>query len=117
MPKWSSTPACSATVRSTTGSTRNNRRLFGNDPSILAEAVRRSVEAKVATWRATRRRRGDRMLLNLGHTGHALEAWAGYSDWLLHGEAVAIGMAQAFRFSEEAGFVPQGTAGRPSCVT
>jgi len=53
------------------------------------------------------------MLLNLGHTfGHALEAWAGYSDRLLHGEAVAIGMAQAFRYSEKCGLAPNGTAAR-----
>ena len=53
------------------------------------------------------------MLLNLGHTfGHALEAWAGYSNKLLHGEAVAIGMAQAFRFSESQGLCATGTAAR-----
>jgi 3-dehydroquinate synthetase len=53
------------------------------------------------------------MLLNLGHTfGHALEAWAGYSDRLLHGEAVAIGMAQAFRFSAEQGLSSPSVAAR-----
>ena len=46
------------------------------------------------------------MLLNLGHTfGHALEAWAGFSDRLLHGEAVAIGICLAFRLSQELGLV------------
>ena len=46
------------------------------------------------------RETGERALLNLGHTfGHAFEAAAGYSDRLLHGEAVALGMALAFRFS------------------
>ncbi|MDX2157509.1 MAG: 3-dehydroquinate synthase [Hyphomicrobiaceae bacterium] len=85
--------------------------LFGNDPSILAEAVRRSVAAKAAIVARDETETGDRMLLNLGHTfGHALEAWAGYSDRLLHGEAVAIGMAQAFRFSEQMGLAPSGTA-------
>ncbi len=40
------------------------------------------------------------MLLNLGHTfGHALEAAAGFSDRLLHGEAIALGMVLAFDFS------------------
>ena len=34
------------------------------------------------------------------HTfGHALEAYAGFSDKLLHGEAVAIGICLAFRFA------------------
>ena len=49
-----------------------------------------------------RETRGRRALLNLGHTfGHALEAEAGFSDRLLHGEAVAIGMALAFDLSVE----------------
>jgi 3-dehydroquinate synthase len=90
---------------------RHNRSLFGNDSSILVEAVRRSVAAKAAIVARDETETGDRMLLNLGHTfGHALEAWAGYSDRLLHGEAVAIGMAQAFRFSEEIGLAPKGVA-------
>jgi 3-dehydroquinate synthase len=53
---------------------------------------------------------GVRALLNLGHTfGHALEAATGYSDRLLHGEAVAIGMVQAFKFSEQLGHCAKGT--------
>jgi 3-dehydroquinate synthase len=48
---------------------------------------------------------GDRALLNLGHTfGHAIEAWAGYSGGILHGEAVAVGMELAFRFSAARGY-------------
>lgn len=92
---------------------RHWRSLFGNDAAVLAEAVRRSVAAKAAIVARDETETGDRMLLNLGHTfGHALEAWAGYSDRLLHGEAVAIGMAQAFRFSEATGRAPSGTAMR-----
>ncbi len=54
---------------------------------------------------------GRRALLNLGHTfGHALEAATGYSQRLIHGEGVAIGMAQAFRFSERLGLCAPGTA-------
>jgi 3-dehydroquinate synthase len=46
------------------------------------------------------REAGRRALLNLGHTfGHALESEAGFGDDLRHGEAVALGSAQAFRFS------------------
>ena len=53
------------------------------------------------------RETGDRALLNLGHTfGHALEAATGYSDRLLHGEGVAIGMALAFRLSVRLGLAP-----------
>ena len=47
---------------------------------------------------------GRRALLNLGHTfGHALEAETGYGAALLHGEAVGVGMALAFRFSAAQG--------------
>ena len=87
--------------------------VFGNDPGAIAAAVETSVKAKAAIVARDETEQGDRMLLNLGHTfGHALEAWAGYSDRLLHGEAIAIGMAQAFRFSETQSLAPQGTAQR-----
>ena len=91
---------------------RHWRSMFGNDASILTEAVERSVSAKARIVERDETETGDRMLLNLGHTfGHALEAWAGFSSRLLHGEAVAIGMAQAFRFSEQRGLCAAGTAG------
>ncbi len=89
--------------------------IFGNDPSAIAAAVETCVAAKAAIVARDETEQGDRMLLNLGHTfGHALEAWAGYSDRLLHGEAVAIGMAQAFRFSETQSLIATGTAERVS---
>jgi len=55
--------------------------------------------------------KGTRALLNFGHTfGHAIEALAGHI--LLHGEAVAIGMALAFAFSVELGICPASDAER-----
>src|SRR5690606_33321021 len=49
---------------------------------------------------------GARALLNLGHTfGHALEAETGFSEKLLHGEAVALGMALAAQFSARRGLM------------
>ena len=52
---------------------------------------------------------GDRMLLNFGHTfGHAAEACSGYR--LLHGFAVAMGMAVVTRASEAFGIAEKGTA-------
>jgi 3-dehydroquinate synthase len=52
------------------------------------------------------RETGERALLNLGHTfGHALEAGCGFSDRLLHGEAVALGTALAFAFSSQRGLI------------
>src|SRR5262249_42882045 len=74
--------------------------VLGHDAAALAQAIATSVRAKAAIVAGDEMENNDRMRLNLGHTfGHALEAWAGYSDRLLHGEAIAIGMAQAFRFS------------------
>ncbi len=76
-------------------------------------AVRKSCEAKAAIVAEDETEQGARALLNLGHTfGHALEAATGYSDRLLHGEAVAIGMVQAFRFSEMLGHCKPETAER-----
>ncbi len=81
--------------------------LAGNGPA-LAHAVAQSCRAKAAIVAADERETDDiRALLNLGHTfGHALEAETGFSDRLLHGEAVGIGMAQAFRFSAARGLCP-----------
>ncbi|MFG1297385.1 3-dehydroquinate synthase [Xanthobacter variabilis] len=68
------------------------------------EAVATSCLAKAAVVARDEKETGDRALLNLGHTfGHALEAGAGFSDRLLHGEGVAIGMALAFAFSAKLG--------------
>jgi 3-dehydroquinate synthase len=56
---------------------------------------------------------GRRALLNLGHTfGHALEAEIGYSERLIHGEAVSIGMVLAFDFSVEHSLCPPEDAAR-----
>ena len=70
-----------------------------------AEAIRRSCMAKAAVVARDETETGDRALLNLGHTfGHALERLTHYNGArLIHGEAVAIGMACAFRFSTRLG--------------
>jgi 3-dehydroquinate synthase len=67
-------------------------------------AIATSCRMKAAIVARDERETGDRALLNLGHTfGHALEAAAGFSDRLLHGEAVALGMALAAEFSARLG--------------
>jgi 3-dehydroquinate synthase len=71
-------------------------------------AIATSCWMKAAIVARDERESGERALLNLGHTfGHALEAFAGFSDRLLHGEAVALGMALAFQFSAWLGLLPQ----------
>jgi 3-dehydroquinate synthase len=85
----------------------------GNAPAPREYAVRKSVQAKAAIVARDERETGDRMLLNLGHTfGHAFEAAAGFSDRLLHGEAIGLGMALAFEFSARRGLLPKAEAER-----
>src|SRR6476660_8854771 len=88
--------------------------IFSGEGGPRASAIATSVRAKVAIVEADEREEsGARALLNLGHTfGHALEAYAGYSDRLLHGEAIAIGMRLAFTFSVDLGLCQAGDAAR-----
>ena len=90
----------------------NWKDVFAGGPA-REHAIATSCRAKAAIVARDERETGDRMLLNLGHTfGHALEAAAGYSDRLLHGEAIAIGMALAFEFSARRGLLPKAEAER-----
>jgi 3-dehydroquinate synthase len=83
------------------------------DGTALTRAVGRCVEMKAEIVAEDEREQGRRALLNLGHTfGHALEAELGFGDRLLHGEAVALGCAQAFRFSAALGLCPPADAAR-----
>jgi 3-dehydroquinate synthase len=83
------------------------------EPALLAEAVRRSVEMKAEIVAEDEREAGRRALLNLGHTfAHALEAETGFGEALKHGEAVGLGCALAFRFSERLGLCPGQDAAR-----
>jgi 3-dehydroquinate synthase len=81
--------------------------------SARGEAVARACAAKTRFVIADEKETGVRALLNLGHTfGHALEAATGYSDRLLHGEGVAIGMVLAHGFSAKLGLAPSQDTGR-----
>ena len=85
---------------------RNWPAVAAQETDALIHVVSTSVQGKADIVARDETETGDRMLLNLGHTfGHALEAWAGYSDRLLHGEAVAIGICLAFEMSRELGLV------------
>jgi 3-dehydroquinate synthase len=92
----------------------NAAALFAGDPAARHHAILASVTAKAAIVGADEREtKGQRALLNLGHTfGHALEAETGFSERLLHGEAVAAGMGLAFAFSARQGLCDAGDAAR-----
>ncbi len=83
---------------------RSGPALIAGNRTVRREAVVKSCASKAAIVASDEREEGARALLNLGHTfGHALEAACGFSDRLLHGEAVACGMALAFDFSVSEG--------------
>jgi len=90
-----------------------------NQPEIFAggpargEAIARCCAHKARVVIEDETELGVRALLNLGHTfGHALEKDTGYSDRLLHGEGVAIGMALAHGFSARLELAPSQDTGR-----
>src|SRR2546422_158934 len=76
-------------------------------------AIATSWRAKAAIVARDERETGPRALLNLGHTfGHALEAATGFSDRLLHGEGISVGMVLAAEFSAELGMISESDAAR-----
>jgi 3-dehydroquinate synthase len=90
----------------------NWRDLFDGGPA-REHAIAVACRGKAGVVARDERETGERALLNLGHTfGHAFEAAAGFSTKLLHGEAIAIGMACAFEFSARLGLLPQADAER-----
>jgi 3-dehydroquinate synthase len=92
----------------------NGAALLAGDAEARHKAIAHSVAAKARIVAADERETQDvRALLNLGHSfGHALEAETGYSDRLLHGEAVAAGMVLAHQFSAANGLCPAEDAER-----
>ncbi|HEY8274799.1 MAG TPA: 3-dehydroquinate synthase [Pseudolabrys sp.] len=91
---------------------KNWQDLFAGGPS-REHAIAVCCRAKAGIVARDERETGERALLNLGHTfGHALEAGCGFSDRLLHGEAVALGMALAFEFSAKKGLIAAADAAR-----
>ena len=85
----------------------NGVKALCGDSDALIQAVAHSCRMKAAIVARDERETGERALLNLGHRfGHALEAATGFSDRLIHGEGVAIGMALAFQLSVRLGLCP-----------
>lgn len=74
--------------------------LVSLDQNALEYCIQRCCQLKADVVARDETEKGDRALLNLGHTfGHAIEAHLGYGNWL-HGEAVAVGMLEAAALSE-----------------
>lgn len=71
---------------------------YQNDKTLIAELIEKNVEIKNAIVTKDEFEKGDRKLLNFGHTvGHAIENLHG----IPHGHAVSIGMVAACNLSEK----------------
>lgn len=92
---------------------KNASFLVEREPQAVAEAVARSAATKARVVELDERETtGLRAALNYGHTfAHAYETVAGYGT-LLHGEAVAIGMARAARLAARLGRIPEAVVAR-----
>lgn len=90
--------------------------LCEREAAAVGRAVALATQTKMALVARDPQERGDRALLNLGHTiGHALEAVTGYERYL-HGEAVAIGLVAALRFGSALGETEPGLAARVAAL-
>lgn len=86
---------------------KNMDRLLARGAEALIEAIERSCANKAEVVAADETERGERALLNLGHTfGHAIEAGMGYGSWL-HGEAVSAGTMMAAELSCDLGWIQE----------
>ena len=84
----------------------NGQQIIAGDAAALSHAIAISCQTKAAIVAEDETEQGKRAWLNFGHTyAHALELETGYSDELLHGEAVAIGMVMALKLSAKLGHV------------
>ncbi len=87
--------------------------VFAGAAAAREHAIATSCRMKAAIVARDERETGERALLNLGHTfGHTFETAAGFSDRLLHGEAIALGMTLAFELSARLGLSPPADAER-----
>jgi 3-dehydroquinate synthase len=91
----------------------NGRGVLAGHRDLREQAVTTAIKAKARiVAQDVEDRSGKRALLNLGHSfAHAIESEAGLGS-ILHGEAVALGMSLAFRFSSQLGHCPADDAER-----
>lgn len=79
---------------------------------FIDDIIFRCLEIKRDVVENDEREKGERMLLNFGHTlGHAMEKEHNYTG-LTHGQAISIGMVMMTKASEQAKLTPPGTAQR-----
>jgi 3-dehydroquinate synthase len=96
-------------LREVAGSVSELLSASGSKGDSMLSLIVRSVEIKASVVSRDEREEGLRKILNFGHTiGHAVELVSGFA--LLHGEAVAIGMALESQLAERIGVAKAGTS-------
>lgn len=86
----------------------NNQQLINN----MEVVIHKCCDIKRQVVENDEKDKGERMLLNFGHTlGHAIEQYYNYTKYS-HGEGVAIGMYVISKVSEEKGLTKKGTSQR-----
>ncbi|MFM7557167.1 MAG: 3-dehydroquinate synthase, partial [Alphaproteobacteria bacterium] len=84
----------------------NLAKIFSKDNETLINIVEKSCLIKAEIVSKDEKENNIRALLNFGHTfGHAIETEAKYSSAILHGEAIALGMAMASKLSKDLNFI------------
>lgn len=84
----------------------NMAEIYTHEPEVMEEVIYRSCMIKRAVVENDPKEKGERALLNFGHTlGHAIEKLKNFE--LLHGECVALGMVAAAHISWKRGYIEQ----------
>ncbi|MDC0093038.1 3-dehydroquinate synthase [Alphaproteobacteria bacterium] len=79
--------------------------IFKYNDLQLQKVISKCCQIKAEIIQDDEKENGNRALLNLGHTfAHAIEAFGNYDGKIIHGEAVAIGICMAFKFSSKFNF-------------
>ena len=79
--------------------------IFNYDNLQLQKVITKCCQIKAEIIQDDEKEYGNRALLNLGHTfAHAIESFGNYDGKIIHGEAVAIGICMAFKFSSKYSF-------------
>lgn len=92
---------------------KNGAHVLGGRDDEQVHAIKTSCQMKADIVGRDEHERGERALLNLGHTfAHAFESATQYDGSLLHGEAVSIGINMAFKLSVRLGLCPAEAAQR-----
>lgn len=82
----------------------NTKNIKARDGQTLLDMIRISCDIKREVVEKDPTEKGDRALLNFGHTiGHAVEKLCNFS--YLHGECVAMGIVFASKLSEQKGLI------------